>query len=79
MTPKQKAKELVDRYFDMKWQSYSHKKTSIKSMTKAAAKQCALIAIEMLKQEELSHFDSAMLEAGVKPFWQQVKEEINTL
>ena len=45
-TPKEKAKELFNKYFDMKWQSYSHKKTSIKSMTKSSAKQCAIIAVD---------------------------------
>ena len=77
MTPKEKAKELFNKYFDMKWQSYNISKMSIKSMTKSAAKQCALIAVEEILK---SHY---VLLTGIKAitynYWQEVKEEIEKL
>ncbi len=76
MTPKEKAKELVDKYYDMKWQSYSHKKTSIKSMTKLSCKQCALIAVDEILDASMPYFDE--LDDYVI-FWQQVKKEILAL
>jgi len=50
MTPKEKSAELFDKYYDMKWQSYNKRTSSIKSMTKSAAKECAKIAVQEIKK-----------------------------
>ena len=76
MTPKEKAKELVDKYYDMKWQSYSHKKTSIKSMTKLSSKQCALIAVDEIISIKLLWYQKDTKELD---YWQEVKQEIEKL
>lgn len=72
MIPKEKAKELFDKYFDMKWQSYSKRTTSIKSMTKSAAKQCALLAVEFAKSNPLNS-------AGYNSYLDNVKNELEKL
>jgi len=79
MEAKDKAKELIDKYFDMKWQSYSNRKTSIKSMTKSASKECARMAVdEILK---LSYFTHEPTEDDnlYANFWKQVLSEIDKL
>jgi vacuolar-type H+-ATPase subunit E/Vma4 len=79
MKAQEKAKELFDNYFDMKWQSYSHRKTSIKSMTKHAAKQCALIAVdEIINAIDFDWMQVQNLDRE-HAYWQQVKTEINNL
>ena len=78
MTPKDKAKELFGKYFDMKWQSYLKRKASIKSMTKDAAKQFALIAVD----EILEVIDNTMqgwVDTDIISYWQEVKQEIQNL
>jgi len=78
-TPKEKAKELFNEYFDMKWQSYSHKKTSIKSMTKRSAKQCALIAVDEMMELlcfDLGHDNTAR---SLYEYFKEVKIEIEKL
>jgi hypothetical protein len=62
MTPKEKAKQLVDKYNTHEL-LYWH-------LTLFQAKQCALIAID----EILQHCYEVM-----KPFWQEVKQEISLL
>jgi hypothetical protein len=60
MTPKEKAKELVDIYFitivDEFWSDYY-----------TIAKQCALIAVGYIYEQECSEY------------WQEVKQEIEKL
>lgn len=75
MTPKEKADKLMDRML-----SYQvvHQYDEDGEFRKRA-KQCALIAVDELIQEECSRFDEAMFVAGVKPYWQLVKEEIEKL
>jgi hypothetical protein len=93
MTPKEKAKELFNKYFDMKWQSYNIRKMSIKSMTKSAAKQCALIAVDEIltaRPLEPNNVDWDGCGATHKywyeeqkqealNYWQEVKTEIEKL
>ena len=65
MNAKDKARELVDKYFKT---IQGHKYHYVNE----AAKQCALIAVnEMLKE----HYH--LSERGI--FWQEVKQEINNL
>lgn len=80
MSPKEKAKELLKKYFDLKWQSYSHNKSSIKSMTKYSAKQCASIAVD----EILTIADVGKITIGRNglsdfEFWNEVKTELEKL
>ena len=82
MTPKEKAKELFKKYYDMKWQTYNHNKISpnIKSMTKSAAKHCTLIAVDEILNsyiQEESH--GYIVSDKIIPYWQEVKQEIEKL
>ena len=66
MTPKEKAKELVDKYSFVEIQNYT-------SMFEV--KQCALIAVdEILNNDGFTQFDIYLTE-----YWQQVKQEIINL
>jgi hypothetical protein len=65
MTPKEKAKELVDKYNEL-GKDYT-RGVSINEF----AKQCALIAVDELIKN--SHSDKRT------EYWQQVKHEINQL
>ena len=65
MTPKEKAKELIDK-FDETMEFY---------VPARYAKQCALIAVdEILKNDGFTQFDDYLTE-----YWQQVKQEIELL
>ena len=63
MTPKEKAKELVHKY---------HK---IHTINNYEVKQCALIAVDELIEQERKIDD--YYEIG--SYWQEVKQEINNL
>ena len=72
MTPKEKAKELFDK---MQSQTYSYQKYagahySVEEIGWEAGKKCALIAVD----EILEHCYQVM-----KPFWMEVKQEIEKL
>ena len=68
MTPKEKAKELVDKFKQYSWMSYTEgfEETSIKE----SAKQCALIAVDEI-MKVLNGYDFY--------YWQEVKQEIEKL
>lgn len=68
MTPKDKAKELVDKYDEML--------TYLESKSKA--KQCALIAVDEVLNDDwyIPSFDEI---TERKKYWEQVKHEINNL
>ena len=63
MTPKEKAKELVDQYDE----------TLTYLESKSKAKQCALIAVDEIitNRERIKGID--------KLYWQEVKQEIEKL
>ena len=72
MTPQEKAKELVDRYFDeyKVFTKYGKKVYEI-------AKQCALITVDeilSIKKEIWDDFHREYFD-----YWQQVKAEIEKL
>lgn len=68
MTPKEKAKELVNKYL----QIYDGRVIE--------AKKCALIAIEeILNQYNSGKFDYKILDEEEFYFWQEVKLEIEKL
>ena len=77
MTPHEKAKELVDKFFKYSyWDSdYVSFKERVETRTDHA-KQCALIAVdEIIKTEEpVNHVFT-----GLTSYWQKVKEELENL
>jgi len=64
MTPKETAEELVLKYLRLQ------EKDSYNWFNKSLAKQCAIIAVD----EILKHCYEVM-----KPFWEEVKQEIEKL
>jgi hypothetical protein len=75
MTPKEKAEELVDKFFEYnymtKWDSIIHKWIEDNN----SAKQCALIAVEELIEE--AYFTNGYYNRH--NYWQEVKHEIEKL
>ena len=67
MTPKEKAEELVEKFY-----KYAHGLTE--NVFKQNAKQCALIAVD----EVIDALDQSLVDADIE-YWKQVKEEINQL
>ena len=76
MTPKEKAKELVDK-FKLKHKFFTD------SFIKTTAKQCALIAVdEIIEFMEVDNFDSNTCywaNHSKMQYWQEVKQEIENL
>jgi hypothetical protein len=71
MTPKDYAIELVDRYYSVKW----HNGKKVCSITKQAAKDCALIAVD-----EIMELMSPMVHSKqAYDYWDDVKQEIEKL
>ena len=83
MTPKEKAEELVDKFYQTTPNEYFvNEPIGIKGRYKSweQAKQCALIAVdEILKLENNNgyYFDGTNVTSI--SFWQEVKQEINKL
>jgi hypothetical protein len=70
MTPKEKAKQLRDKYF------------ALVSMTHAEwnlSKQCALIAVDEIMLLEQKHILDKYIELGLVSYYQEVKREIEAL
>ena len=65
MLPKEKAKELFDKFYDL-------------PIIYAQAKDCALIAVDEILNDDwyITSFDE-MIER--KKYWEQVKQEIDNL
>ena len=68
MTPKEKAKELVDKFW------YVEPEESCDGMEYQMAQQCALIAVDELIYE--TQFEVPNIR---QRYWQQVKQEIEKL
>ena len=69
MTPKEKAEELVDKYW-------------LKGITndREIAKQCALIAVnEIISIDVLIDEDTWVSKTSYLEFWKQVKKEIEKI
>ena len=79
MTPKEKAKELVDRFSEYSHTDFNYSRGGYQADTQIQnAKQCALIAVD----EILQMVDETMqgwLDADIIAYWKQVKEEIEKL
>jgi hypothetical protein len=67
MTPKEKAEELVDKYFKLLKYEFGDE---VYSLRDKQPHKCALIAVDEISQ----HCYQVM-----KPFWQEVKQEIEKL
>jgi len=76
MSQKEKAKELVDKFYKYAHDGNNGSYYDTKIWTKNA-KQCALIAIDNILQ---SHYNALI---GIKPsiykYWKEVKQEIEKL
>jgi len=66
MTPKEKAEELVDKY-------YYHSKCNL--LSPFEAKNCALIAVDEVINSIFGNYEFDFL----RHFWQEVKQEIEAL
>ena len=73
MTPKEKAKELVDKF----WKS-CYDKHDIAKLVKADAKQCALIAVDEILKAVDNPDETYLMKHSVN-FWKEVKQEIEKL
>lgn len=85
--PKQKAKELVEKFVYLKDREENECKHPLFSLLKIKAKQCALICVdEILKRlrqdNKMIVFgypeDKTVLGFDIK-YWQEVKQEINKI
>tara|TARA_R110002126_G_scaffold129192_1_gene271962 strand:- start:633 stop:857 length:225 start_codon:yes stop_codon:yes gene_type:complete len=74
MTPKEKAGELVDKF----WKS-CYDKHDIAKLVKADAKQCALIAVDEIIDSEPQYEWSNDYWKNPNDFWKEVKQEIENL
>ena len=71
MTPKEKAKELVNKYFNKSYILYD-------DLTWMQAKECALIAVEeVIKQLHKSDKGYTLVDDII--YWNEVKSEIELL
>jgi uncharacterized protein YxeA len=68
MTPKEKARELVDKYDE----------TLTYLESKSKAKQCALIAVDEIREHASPYFIENQ-DGKFVSFWQEVKQEIDKL
>ena len=82
MTPKDKAENLLNKY----WKS-CYDKHDFAKLNKEDAKQCALIAVNELIESFNSIYDASIrniekysgAKYGMKDYWQEVKQEIEAL
>lgn len=76
MTPTQKAQQLFLRYYDKIYYIYSGEYTSL--CIKSTSKDCALIAVEEIKEVVRELCDEEIL--GIHMiYWEKVKQEIEKL
>ena len=90
MSPKEKAKELVDRFREFADGTNPETDRYSPNIEKQKAKQCALIAVDeiILSRKNDSQFDDTLWAGGsdmytMHPmylnYWQEVKQEIENL
>jgi hypothetical protein len=79
MTPKEKAKELFEKYFLLHESATDENGVWILSaLNKALAKKCALIAVDEILQSD--GWSSSRLEWDMyASYWNKVKQEIEKL
>ena len=66
MTPKEKAKELVDKYCD------------VGSVDLDDAKYCAIVAVEEILEDDMYDMSEELFEKRIN-YWQEVEQEIKKL
>jgi len=71
LTPKEKAKELVEKYRGVAHSDFHNQTGYDEAQREENQKQCALIAVDM--------FENSLTEIDIINFWNQVKKEINNL
>lgn len=74
MTPKEKAKELIESFMNIKQQKLG----DYSIIYYPTAKQCALIAVDKIIKETKLH-DKTIYQHGRTAYWQEVKQEIEKL
>ena len=73
MTPKEKAKELVEKLKELRnYSSYAY------SLCNSTVTQCAIIAVDEIIKNLHWLEDSINFDKAIK-FWQEVKTELNKL
>jgi hypothetical protein len=78
MTPKEKADELFDKYYSVKW----HNGKKVCSMSKQAAKDCAIIAVdEMIESYEFDVISDMINQRYIDKlnYLDEVRQKINKL
>jgi len=65
MTPKEKAFQLFCKF-------YRDNDLLVENLSRIQAKECALIAVNEIMQESMSHTEDGI-------YWNEVKQEINNL
>ena len=80
MTPKEKAKELIDTYLDIE-NKFNVDLFCDECGIERAAKYCALIAVdEIIKEINItSYLIKFQIDYGIYLYWEKVKEEIEKL
>ena len=83
MTPKEKAQELVDKYFKLLNYEFGD---LVYSLYDKQPHKCALIAVDEIIDATTKRWGGMNPETGfvvnnveVNPWWQEVKQEINNL
>ena len=71
MTPKEKAEELVDRYFKLLNYEFGD---LVYSLRDKQPKECAFIAVD----EIIDALDKSLIDSDIE-WWKQVKQEIEKL
>ena len=83
MTPKEKAKELVNKFRDINWLVETPYTSRYEWIQIQEAKQCALIAVDEILSElayTQNYVEDAMNKIQVYiSYWQEVKKEIENL
>ena len=77
MTPKEKAKELIDKFNDYTVKAIKYYADGKMQECKEDAKECALLATnEVIDTLYEYHYDSA---SGAYEYWTEVKQELENL
>jgi predicted Zn-dependent protease len=84
MTPKEKAKELVDKLYQTTpneaWYNPPLGSLSLEYKAWEQAKECAMIAVdEILDSYAKEKSYGFIISEKIIPYWQEVKNEIETL
>jgi hypothetical protein len=76
MTPKEKAKELVNKFNEYTVKAIKYFANGKIKECKEDAKECALIALEQLIEQENRYNNGSFYPSK---YWQEVKQEIENL